>query len=116
MRTGVRFAGLPPMKKFTEASFTDQVIKLAQLRGWRVHHQRPARTATGWRSAIQGHPGFPDLILIRNGALIVAELKMPKGTTTPEQGEWLKTFTSISCGRVVVWRPNDWPEIERMLA
>lgn len=106
------------MKKQTEADFTKMVIGLAQLHGWRVMHQRPARTAKGWRTAIQGDPGFPDLIMIRHGALIVAELKMGNGKPTPEQDEWLKAFESLGCGRVKVWRPTEsnWEEIERMLA
>ena len=110
------------MKKYNEAAFTTQVIQLAQLHGWRVHHQRPGRTATGWRSSIQGHPGLPDLIMIRNGALIVAELKMPKGKLTREQSVWLEAFKEVKCGpgdgylMVTVWTPDDWPEIERILA
>ena len=105
------------MKKYNEAAFTTQVIQLAQFCGWRVAHFRPARTATGWRTAVQGDgKGFPDLVMIRNGALIVAELKMPGGKPTQEQIEWLKAFDSIGCGRVNTWTPDDWPEIERMLA
>lgn len=105
------------MKKPTEADFTTTVIQMAQALGWRVAHFRPARTQTGWRTAVSGDgKGFPDLVMIRNGALIVAELKMPKGRLTPEQKDWLSAFEGIGCGRVKVWTPEDWPEIERLLA
>lgn len=105
------------VKKPTEKDFTATVIQMAQLRGWRVAHFRPSRTAHGWRTAVQGDgKGFPDLVMLRSGAFIVAELKMPKGKTTPEQDEWLKAFKSTGCGRVEIWTPDDWEEIERLLA
>jgi hypothetical protein len=45
----------------SEAAFTDAVIELARLGGWRVAHFRPARTASGWRTPVQGDgAGFPD--------------------------------------------------------
>lgn len=104
------------MKKPTEADFTKQVIQLAQAFGWKVAHFRPARTATGWRTPCQGDAkGWPDLVMIRNGALIVAELKMPGGKPTEEQKEWLEAFRSIGCGRVELWTPDSWDEIERLL-
>jgi hypothetical protein len=104
------------MKKYTEASFTNQVIQLAQLHGWRVAHFRPARTAKGWRTAVSGDgKGFPDLVMLRNDEMIVAELKMPKGRLTPEQEAWMNQFDLISYCAERRWTPDDWPEIERML-
>jgi len=45
---------------WSERDFVDAVITLALQKGWRVHHDRPARTDVGWRTAFQGHKGFPD--------------------------------------------------------
>ena len=103
---------MPP--KLSERAFLDQVIDLARHCGWLVHHQRPARTAQGWRSAIQGHKGFPDLVLVRPPHLIFAELKAGKGKATLEQEDWLDCLRTAGAW-AVVWRPEDWDTIERTL-
>src|SRR5260370_40530780 len=102
---------LPPL---TEAAFTTQVIGFAKLHRWRVARSRPARTARGWRTAVQGDGvGFPDLMLVRQRA-IVAELKVGLRKLTIEQTDWIGAFqrTGITA---YVWRPADWPQIERVL-
>ena len=97
-----------------EAEFACQVIALAKLHGWRVMHQRPARTLHGWRTAVQGDAGFPDVVLLRDGVLIVAELKADDGRLTPEQAAWLDAFRLAGIGGGV-WRPRNWPLIELTL-
>lgn len=99
-----------------EDSFLAQVLKLAELRGWKRAHFRPARTAHGWRTAVSGDgKGFPDLLLIRGRTLIVVELKVPPNRCTPEQLQWLDAFRQ--CGvPAFVWAPEDWPTIEEVLA
>lgn len=98
----------------TETEFLAQVLQLAKLRGWRTLHIRPGRTARGWRTPVQGDGvGFPDLLLIRGAVLIVAELKVGKNQTTPEQKEWLRAFLPFA--KVRVWTPADWEQIEREL-
>jgi hypothetical protein len=90
-----------------ETPFQATVIDYAKLRGWFVCHQRPARTATGWRTAVQGHEGFPDLVLARNGVVILAELKGARGHPTPQQAAW-----GVHIGEQYrLWRPMDWPQI-----
>jgi VRR-NUC domain len=104
---------LPPV---TEAEFTAQVIAFARLHGWRVAHFRAARTAQGWRTAVQGDgAGFPDLVLVKGTRMIVAELKAGRGKTTPEQDAWLTAFAAAGVS-TFVWRPGDWRDIERVLA
>ena len=103
------------LPKITEAEFLSQVLELAKLRGWRSAHFRPARTATGWRTAVSGDgKGFPDLVLIRDDILIVVELKVGRGKTTPEQDGWLSAFELVAS--VYVWTPDDWATIERVLS
>jgi hypothetical protein len=104
----------------TEASFQAAVVDLARLRGWRIHHARPARTADGWRTAIIGDPGWPDLALARGPRLILAELKSARGKTSDDQREWLGhliTAADASAGalEVHVWRPADWPAVKAAL-
>ena len=101
----------------TEAQFTRQVIALAQLHGWKAAHFRPALTKSGkWRTAVQGDgKGFPDLILVKDGhSVIAAELKVWKKPPTPDQTEWLVAFGRAGAS-AYIWRPVDWPEIERIL-
>lgn len=98
----------------TEREFTSAVIELARLFGWRVAHFRPAQTARGWRTPVQGDGiGFPDLTLVRE-RLILAELKTKRGKLSEKQTEWLDALRAagVECH---VWRPADWDEIERRL-
>ncbi len=88
---------------------------IARLRGWRSAHFRPARTARGWRTAVQGDGrGFPDLLLVRGSVLLAAELKAGRGRPTPEQAAWLAALEAVGV-RTFVWRPTDWPAIEQTL-
>ncbi|MGL5908712.1 MAG: VRR-NUC domain-containing protein [Phycicoccus sp.] len=87
----------------TEAAWTTWVIDLARWHGWHVSHFRPARTAAGWRTAVQGHPGFPDLVLARAGLVLFRELKTDRGVVTAEQRAWLAAIGD----HADVWRPRD---------
>lgn len=91
-----------------ESDFQARVIDLAHLRGWRVHHTRPARTARGnWITPLAGDRGAPDLLLARNGAVLLAELKTAAGRLGPGQADWLDALGDH--GRL--WRPGDWGAI-----
>lgn len=95
---------------WSERQFTDEVVFHATERGWLVAHFRPARTETGWATAMQGHVGFPDIVLARDGIVVFAELKSEKGRP-PEaaQKKWLAHTHGY------LWRPSDWPKIEQVL-
>jgi hypothetical protein len=106
---------MPKTKPITEAEFLEQILEYAALRGWKRAHFRPARTAKGWRTAVQGDgKGFPDLVLLRRGVQIVAELKVGRNKTTPEQDEWLAAFDAAGAS-CFVWYPENWGEILRVL-
>ena len=69
-------------------AFLEQVLALAQLRGWRRGNFRPAQIGRGWRTGVQADgKGFPDWLLIRPRAKSrrVAELKVGRNRCTPEQ-------------------------------
>ena len=104
----------------SEAEWQDTVVAYAGIRGWLVHHCRPAAGATGrWRTHITGSPGFPDLVLARHGRVVFAELKSERGKLAREQAAWLEELVPRDPNRpvdVFVWRPSDWPEVERVLA
>jgi hypothetical protein len=89
-----------------------------------VHHDRPARRAgNNWATAIQGHAGFPDLVLARAGVVLFRELKGydkngRMGRLSSEQRDWATQLTQPDDELVEragwqfdVWTPDDWPLI-----
>ena len=103
----------------SERELQSAVIEMAKLLGWRVMHTRPARMLDGrWRTPLEGHEGFPDLVLLRPPRLVIVELKSKKGTLTQEQAVWLNAFRA-SGPRIETyeWRPSNWElgEIEEIL-
>lgn len=100
------------MVKQTEAQFQQTVIMFAQLRGWLVHHTRPAlRQSGGWSTPIQGNRGFPDLVLARNGTVLFVELKSATGRLSVDQKSWLEAIGI----QFRLWRPADWDAIKETL-
>lgn len=95
----------------TESQFAETVIQLAHYRGWRVVHFRPARTEKGWRTAMVGDRGFPDLVLARRGVVLHVELKRQDGRMGLGQPEWA---TAIG-DSYRLWRPSDMEEIKTTL-
>lgn len=104
-----------------EDALQESVVDLAATYGWLVHHTRPARTAAGsWRTPIQGHKGFPDLVLAQPGRVLFVELKSTHGALSDAQQEWANVLSRIGSDPAVtwrVWRPADWfsGEIRRVL-
>jgi hypothetical protein len=73
----------------TEEDVQRVIVETAQWKGWLVHHLRPARTKKGWRTAIIGDPGFPDLVLARPGRItFFIECKGPRGRFEAGQRAW----------------------------
>lgn len=88
-----------------ESSFQETVIQFARLHRFQVYHTHDSR---------RSRAGFPDLTLWKPGRLIFAELKAAKGRLAPAQGETLVSLRDAGV-EVYLWRPEDWPEIERVL-
>ena len=104
----------------TERQLQAAILELAKLLGWRVMHQRPARTLNnGYKTAIEGHTGFPDLVMLRPPRLVFAELKTDKGRVTHEQALWINGLARSGGPQVsaYLWRPKNWEsgEIEDIL-
>ena len=97
------------MTRMTERELQDAIIDTAKLLGWRVMHTRPARMLDGrWRTPIEGHAGFPDLVLLRPPRLVFAELKAKKGRVDFEQATWLNGLDAVPGVEQYLWRPADW--------
>ena len=88
----------------SERDFANAVIEYAQLCGWMVKRD------PSWRPTAASL-GFPDLVLAREGVVIFAELKTKRGKTTCHQQLWGHHLGTAWR----VWRPDDWPEIEKVL-
>lgn len=99
-----------------ESAFTQQLIGLARMHGWRSAHFRPAQNASGrWRTPVAGDgAGFPDLVLLRGHRVIIAELKAEGRYPGPEQRAWLDAWRAAGA-EVNVWRPSDLDAIAQVL-
>jgi hypothetical protein len=97
----------------TEREFQRAVTDALTLFGWRWCHFRPGRTQRGWRTALTGAAGFPDLVAVRDRVLLI-ELKGEAGRLSDEQRRWLADLGSAGAD-VHCWRPSDWPAIEETL-
>ena len=101
----------------TEAELTQNVLDLARALGFLAFHARDSR---------RSEPGFPDILLVGHGRILVVECKTEKGKLRPAvmgkrrmlpgQQDWLDAFAE--CGaEAYLWRPSAWldGEIERVL-
>ena len=95
----------------TEDDFQAAVIQLAELLGWMLYH------VTNVRGRLRSHTssGFPDLVLVRGLRCLFIELKTDSESPSPEQDRWLSALLAVPGLEVDVWRPRDWPHIERTL-
>lgn len=100
----------------TEVECQRTIIEAAKTFGWRVHAERAANSAKGWRTPIQGHAGWPDLILIRPPQLWAVELKRAPNRVEPEQQEWLDALQACGVETFVVWVPEQLDEFCKALA
>jgi len=93
--------------KLTERQFQKQIVDLAQMLGWRVYYVPDSRRSPA---------GFPDIVLLKRGRLIFAELKTEKGRLRSRQKEWLNDLKTLGQGvKAFCWRPSNWEEIEETL-
>jgi hypothetical protein len=90
------------------------VVDLARLKGWLVYHTHDSRHSAA---------GFPDLVLVRRGRLIFAELKRNATTerakarqVTADQAAWLAALGDVDGAEVHLWRPVDWSAVKDSLA
>jgi VRR-NUC domain len=98
----------------TEREFQKALTDALSVLCWRWCHFRPAMTRKGWRTAISGAQGFPDVIAVRGERVIFVELKAEKGRLSDAQGQWLAAL-GLAGQEVHCWRPSDWDVIEETL-
>lgn len=87
-----------------EADFQRQVVDLAKMLGWAVWW-------TKW--SLHSPEGMPDLMMARGERLVLAELKVNANLSAAQRESlWVMAHTSAE---VFCWRPNCWPQIEKVL-
>jgi len=89
-----------------EACFQQQVTGLARLCGWEVWHTHDSR---------RSREGWPDLAIVRGGRALFREAKRRGGELSKHQSRCLCMLSEAGLD-AEVWRPADWPLIERTLA
>jgi hypothetical protein len=100
------------MRPISEAQFQAQVVELAEWLGWRTYHTFDSR---------RSNPGFPDLTLVRDGRLVMAELKDDTEKPTPEQLAWYAELLLVQDAApdvfaTRIWRPRYLADIDALLA
>jgi len=96
---------LPTPPALTETRFQQQVVKLAELLGWRWYHTHDSRRSPA---------GFPDLVLLRRPRVIFLELKADRTVVTDAQRDWIAELRA--CGQeAYIARPKHWERLERIL-
>jgi hypothetical protein len=131
-RLGVPLTDVPPPYSppfpadISEAAFQAALIEQARSWGWKVAHFRKVRVQrkggkTFWQTPVGADgAGWPDLVMVRNNRVILAELKVGKNTCTNEQISWLEAWEVVAAYApkvsVFVWRPEDWSRICQALA
>ncbi len=93
-------------RELGEADFQKRVMDTAKLHGWKRVHIRaaPQRRGQRWTVPYEGDTGLPDLILARDGVVLLVELKAETTPWQPGQREWLAAAGPYG----YVWRPADW--------
>jgi len=78
--------------------FQPEVTKLFKANGWEnIYHTHDSR---------RSEAGFPDVLAIKGGYLLVAELKAKKGKTSDAQDKWLTAFEGVQTISVRLWKPG----------
>ena len=96
----------PAVRIPTEQECEDTIVDAARRLGYLVHAERPARTATSWRTPVKGDAGWPDLVIAGHGRLWIVELKRKPNRLDPRQVEWNRRLTAAGVDARVVWVPS----------
>ena len=68
----------------TERELQQSLVDAARKLGWLAYHTH---------RSTRSEPGFPDLVMVRDGRLLIWELKSAAGQLSERQRLWLEEFT-----------------------
>jgi hypothetical protein len=77
----------------TEKQLMQTIINAARATGWMAYHTFDSRKSAA---------GFPDLVLLRHGQIVVFECKAQRGRVSPQQEVWLNAWAMCGAFAVVV--------------
>lgn len=107
----MRRAALTPEASISEKDWQQMVVDYARWNQWLVYHPL---------HSIGSEAGWPDLVLCHPATaaipaqLVFAELKSEAGKVSAPQARWIAALKQAG-QEVTVWRPSDWPTVERRL-
>ena len=95
----------------SEKDLQEQILAEAETYNWLVFHDNDSR---------RNNAGFPDLVLVKGGKIIFAELKREskRAKLSDEQDVWIAELKRASSKNVMVavWRPSDRDHIWAVLS
>lgn len=80
-----------------ERDLQDALRTAALRNGWLVYHTHDSRRSDA---------GFPDCVMIKDGRMLVFELKAQKGRVSPQQRQWIAAFEGVPMVLAAVVRPE----------
>lgn len=90
-----------------ESEYEDTIVDAAAKLGYLVHVERKARTKEGFRTAIKGHVGWPDVVIVGHGRAWFIELKRRPKQPTEAQLVWIAALNAAGCQAAVRYVPED---------
>ncbi len=87
-----------PDATWTEKELMETIRHAALECGWRYYHTQVS---------LYSARGFPDIVMVRRGRMLVWEIKGPKGKPTPAQTEWIEDLKQVPGVDARVIYPND---------
>ena len=75
-----------PEKVWTEKKLQATIRKAALDCGWKFYHTQVS---------LYSARGFPDLVMVKNGRLLLWELKGPHGKPSSAQLEWIEALKAV---------------------
>lgn len=92
--------------RVTEKAWQATILEAAQVLGYLCFHAYDSR---------RSEPGFPDLLCVRDGRVVVIECKTETGRVTPAQATWLALLATVPGINVMIARPSQWDDVESVL-
>lgn len=101
----------------TELECQATIVAAAKRGQWRIHAERTSRTNSGgYSTAVQGHKGWPDLVLAHeHRGVAIIELKRKPNKVEPDQQAWLDLLAGHGIDARVVWVPEQMDDFCRWL-
>jgi hypothetical protein len=89
---------IDPEKSWTEKKLQSTIKAAALECGYKYYHTQVS---------LYSARGFPDLVMVRNGRLLLWELKGPHGKPTPAQLEWIEALKQVPGVDARIVTPDD---------